>query len=93
MLMSVLMADAADKLPASDKQLLQQGCLADLLYADDTLLMSVSAASLERFLEEVSNAGATYGLELHWGKLQLMRVRTDAAVRHPITPILKPNRR
>ena len=71
------------RLPEIDKSLLLNGDLADLLYADDTLLLSVSAASLERFLKAVSNAGASYGLELHWGKLQLMRVRSEAAVRRP----------
>lgn len=38
---------------------------------------------MERFLEAVSNAGATYGLALHWGKLQLMHVRSEASVRRP----------
>ena len=45
--------------------------------------MSVSAESLERFLAAVSEAGSTYGLELHWGKLQLMRVRCEDAVHRP----------
>ena len=65
MIMSVLMVDAVKELPECDKSLLLKGDLSDLLYADDTLLLSVSAPSLERFLEAVSNAGATYGLELH----------------------------
>ena len=73
MLMSVLMHDAADMLPPEDKELLREGSLAELLYADDTLLLSVSALSLERFLNIVSTAGAMYGLELHWDKLQLLR--------------------
>ena len=67
MLMTVLMSDATAKLTSADHQLLQQGRLAELLYADDTLLLSVSADSLERFLTAVSIAGASYGMELHWG--------------------------
>jgi len=83
MIMSVLMVDAVRELPECDKSLLLKGDLSDLLYADDTLLLSVSASSLEHFLEAVSNSRATYGLELHWEKLQLMRVRSEASVRRP----------
>ena len=50
MLMTVLMEDAARKLPPEDRDRLDEGSLAELLYADDTLLLSVSAKSLERFL-------------------------------------------
>ena len=89
MLMSVLMQDAADMLPLEDRELLRQGSLAELLYADDTLLLSVSAKSLERFLAAVSSAGATYGLELHWGKLQLIKVRCSTAVRRPDLSIIE----
>jgi hypothetical protein len=49
MLMTVLMTDAADQLTPNDKDLLRRGCLAELLYADDTLLMSVSAEGLQHF--------------------------------------------
>lgn len=83
MIMSVLMVDTVKELPECDKSLLLKGDLSDLLYADDTLLLSVSASSLERFLQAVSNAGATYGHELHWGKLQLVRVSSEASVRRP----------
>jgi len=90
MLMSVLMQDAEDKLPPEDQELLRQGSLAELLYADDTLLLSVSAKSLERFLVAVSNAGAAYGLELHWGKLQLIKVRCSTAVHRPDLSTIEP---
>ena len=48
MLMTVLMRGATGKLPPEDQELLRKGSLAELLYADDTLLLSVSAESLER---------------------------------------------
>jgi hypothetical protein len=67
MLMTVMMHDAVEKLPPEDRDLLRRGSLAELLYADDTLLLSVSANALERFLAAVSSAGENYGLELHWG--------------------------
>ena len=81
--MTVLMEDAAQKLPPQDRERLDGGSLAELLYADDTLLLSVSAKSLERFLSAVSCAGANYGLELHWGKLQLIKVRCNEHVHRP----------
>ena len=51
MLMTVLMQNAAEKLLPENQELMRQGSTAELLYADDALLLSVSAASLERFLE------------------------------------------
>ena len=65
-----------------DRELLKRGCLAELLYADDTLLLSVNPASLERFLVAISETGAKYGLQLHMGKFQLLQVRaTDIVCR------------
>ena len=81
MLMTVLMHDAAANLPDKEKERLLNGDLAELLYADDTLLLSVSADSLQMFLGAVSSAGAEYGLQLHWGKFQLLQVRTHDTVR------------
>jgi hypothetical protein len=89
-LMSVLMRDAADSLPPEDQESLRRGTLAELLYADDTLLLSVSGKSLERFLVAVSTAGAAYGLELHWGKLQLISVRCHEAVHRIDRTVIEP---
>ena len=83
MVMSVLMNDAVALLNEEDRQLLSRGCLAELLYADDTLLLSVSPASLQRFLAAISETGAKYGLELHWGKFQLLQIRTADTVCRP----------
>lgn len=83
MLMSVLMSDAKTKLDPQDSDLLERGILAELLYADDTLLMGVNAASVERFMKAVSEAGEAYGLSLHWGKLQLLQVRCQESVHRP----------
>ena len=89
MLMTVLMHDAVNELPAKEKELMQRGGLAELLYADDTLLLSVSADSLQVFLASVSKAGAEYGLKLHFGKFQFLQVRADTVVRSPdLSPIV-----
>ena len=54
MLMTVLMNDAVLKLPASDQALMKDRELMELVYADDTLLLSASADCLERFLAAVA---------------------------------------
>jgi hypothetical protein len=83
MLMTVLMEDALGKLPDGDKELAARGVLANLLYADDTLLLGVEGKSVQRYLEAIVKVGAAYGLELHWGKLQLINARCNACLRRP----------
>ena len=73
MLMTVLMQDAVENLQAVDKELLRNGNLAELLYADDTLLLSVSPASLERLISAVSDAGAKYGSNSTWASYSSLR--------------------
>ena len=48
------------------------------------------ANALERFLAAVSSAGENYGLELHWGKLQLLKVRCNSAVHRPDCSLIQP---
>ena len=57
--------------------------MTELLYADDTLLISVNGKSVQRYLAAVSEAGGAYGLSLHWGKLQLLRARCSDTVARP----------
>ena len=77
MMMSALMKDAVARLGARDQELLSTRRLAELLYADDTLLLGVSANSSESCLAAVNAEGGKCGLELHWGKLQLMQIRCN----------------
>ena len=62
--------------------------MADLAYADDTLLPSVSQKHLQEYLRAVTPAGRRYGLQLLSGKLQLLNVRCqtqlETADGHPI---------
>jgi hypothetical protein len=83
MLMSVIMYDATEKLTDPDKRLLKNGRLADLLYADDTLLLGVDAGSMQRFVAAVAEAGACFGLRLHWGKIQQINVRCEVVLHLP----------
>ena len=89
MVMTVVMADAASSLPGEDQTLINTGSMAELLYADDTLLMSVGAPSLQRFLAAVCDAGAACGLQLHWGKLQLVKIKVDDDIRRPDGTIIE----
>ena len=55
----------------------------DVLYADDTLLMSSGAAKLQRHLELVVDEGKRYGLELNWKKTMAMRIGNAGDIRTP----------
>ena len=53
---------------------------ADLVYADDTMLLTSSPASAQALLNNVSAAGQQYGLELNLEKTVLLRVRGNADI-------------
>ena len=73
--MSVLLEDAKSLLSARALEAYENGDLSDVVYADDTLLLSVSQRHLQEYLSAVAVAGAKYGMELHWGKFQLLPVQ------------------
>ena len=76
--MSVVMHDAEMGLQPARPGQFQQ-----LVYADDTLLMARTAADLQRWLDAMCRSASAVGLDIHWGKLQLLRVRCDGRVRTP----------
>ena len=47
----------------------------DVVYADDTMLLSSSAANVQKYLDAVTAVGRTYGLELNLQKTLLLRIR------------------
>ena len=55
----------------------------DILYADDTLLMSSSTGNLQKLLDAIVAEGLLYGLEMNWAKTQQLRVSTQACVVRP----------
>ena len=67
--MSALMHDAVSMLSQPAREAYRKGDLADLAFADDTLLLGVSPAYVTEFLGAVSAAGQRYGMSLHYGKL------------------------
>ena len=79
--MTVLMPDAVASLPAAAAAEYKQGDLTDILYADDTMLLGTSAKSTEAYLCAVETEARRYGLHLNYNKIQLLNIRTSAAVR------------
>ena len=56
---------------------MKSGDLSDLLYADDTLVMGVSAALVGELAAAIEQAGGRYGMVLHWGKTPAISVCCD----------------
>ncbi len=81
--MSALMYDAHGMLSADARAAYDRGDLADIAYADDTLLLGVSSQHLSEYLSAVAAAGNRYGMELHYQKFQLVNVRCDTQVWRP----------
>jgi len=83
MAMSVLLTDATAMLSAPARSAYERGELSDVVFADDTLLMSVSSNHLEEYLLAVAAAGERYGMELHWDKFQLLAVQSEPVLHTP----------
>ena len=88
--MTVMMHDAVAILDGPALEAYRKGELADLTFADDTLLLSTSSAHLQKFLSAVSISGQRYGLELHYGKFQLLGVNTLEATETPVGGTVEP---
>ena len=63
--------------------------MSDLAFADDTLLIGTMSGHVAEFLAAVSKSGHQYGLELHYGKLQLLQVGSIGAIRTPSGQVLE----
>jgi hypothetical protein len=68
--MSAVMHDAVKLLSPPAREAYEKGALADIVYADDTLLIGASAKHVQEFLRAVAAAGRTFGLQLHEGKFR-----------------------
>jgi len=80
--MSAVMHDAVGLLSTQARAAYDRGDLADIVYADDTLLVGASSEFLEEFLRAVAAAGHAYGLELHEDKFQLLQINCSNVVRN-----------
>ena len=79
--MSAIMADAVAQLSPGAREAYRKNQLADIGYADDTLLLGMAPEHVEEFLQCVGRAGQSYGLELHPDKLQLLQVNDMTPIR------------
>ena len=77
------MHDAVDMLTPAAREAYTNGDLADLAFADDTLLVGVSRDHLAEYLAAVAAAGQRYGLSLHYDKFQLLTVRCSENLTMP----------
>jgi len=81
--MSVIMHDAVAKLSPAATAAYNRGDLADLAFADDTLVLGASSEHITEFLAAIAEVAAKYGLELHMGKLQLLQVGCQNSIYAP----------
>ena len=77
------MQDARAFLGMSASAALEDGSLADLLYADDTLVLGESAEHVSEYGEAIEKAGAMYGMSLNWDKTQALSVRSGDRISRP----------
>eukprot|EP00959_Pyramimonas_sp_CCMP1952_P192342 4021919-Pyramimonas_sp.AAC.1 len=61
----------------------------DLLYADDTMLISSDSGKLQTFLDIVIDEGRRYGLDLNWDKTVCMRLHNSGIISSPTGAPLK----
>ena len=57
--------------------------VSELVYVDDTLVMAVSDASEQTYMNRISEEGKCYGLSFNWSKLEAMHVRCGGGVTTP----------
>ena len=76
MVMTVLLHDANTMLEACGVHLTEL-CCNELVYADDTLLIGVSAQHIQKYMECIADVGKEYGLSLNWQKLEQINVNCD----------------
>ena len=82
-LMTILMTDARNNLSTDAKAAYDRHELEDVLFADDTLFISNSGDYVQEYMNIVTEIGAEYGLQVHWGKVHLVPIRTEQPVFAP----------
>ena len=83
MVMTVLIQDARSMLSDGAKHACTKGELEEVLFADDTLLISCSGSHLQEYMAAVEKCGADYGLQIHWGKVHLVPVGSEQDIHGP----------
>ena len=78
---SVMFEDIYGRLPLVEEA--EYVVTREVLYADDTLLLSSSPENLQALLGAVVEEGAKYGLELNWGKTYQMGISVVPCATRP----------
>ena len=81
--MSIVMEKARLKLSPGALKAARQHNLFDVLYADDTIILGMSPAHVSEFAAAVGEAGAEFGMTLHWGKTQGLAVCSKSVLYGP----------
>ena len=88
--MTIIMKDARDSLSDSAQAACANGDLGEALFADDTLIISTQTTHLEEYMAAITRCGSEYGLQVHWGKVHLLSICCDQAIRTPTGTTLQP---
>jgi len=81
--MTVLIADTIGGLSDEAQAAHARSNLEEVLFADDTLLIGRLGRHVEEYLAELEQRGMDYGLQVHWGKVHLVRVGATIGIKTP----------
>ena len=79
--MTLLLKDAQQLMRTSGSSV--HLSLTELVYADDTLLLSCSDEFLQEYMLAIHQAGQEYGLSFNWSKLEVLSVRKTCSIFTP----------
>ena len=82
-LMTVLFTDASREFQSVSGLDSPPALVHDLIYADDTRILSLQPRQAESFMYRVLDAGRVYGLSLNWGKTEVLPIGCDADLQGP----------
>jgi len=83
---TVLLSDVDDILSSRNEQWPDEPphvICSDILYADDTVLLSSNPNKLQMHLDILVEEGAKYGLELNWDKTVVINIHSEADLMQP----------
>jgi hypothetical protein len=83
-LMTVLLADAKASASELTSYQLPDRFPSELVYADDTLILTVDEDSAHSYMVAIADAGLSYGLSLNWSKCEVMPVNSHGAIKSPL---------
>jgi len=85
-MMSVLMWDAKQDLKEIHNNVVDlssEFVCHEVLYADDTLIVDITGANLQKYMQCIEEHGRTYGLKLNFSKLECLPINCECLMRDP----------